>query len=219
MNEIRSDYSTKPGQYFSGARKLFVDELPPNSVARLLEIGCGNGDTSVYAKQSGKCGWTFGVELCEGPGKEAKNRLDDVIIGDIEQLNFPQSAGLFDILIMSEVIEHLRDPWATLRRLRAILKPGAIVLSGSPNVAHWEVLAMLWRGRWDYTSTGVMDRTHLRWFTPDTYRELFKDCGFDVQFSLPAAPLRSKPRILNMLTLGRYQYFFHPQIYLKAVRR
>jgi 2-polyprenyl-3-methyl-5-hydroxy-6-metoxy-1,4-benzoquinol methylase len=219
MPEQHSEYAQKPSHYFAGARKKFVDDLPPGREAKMLEVGCGNGDTAAYALATGKCGWCAGIELCAEPAEQAAKRLHDVRIGDVEQMTLPYSPGFFDVLVMSEVVEHFRDPWTTLKRLAALLKPGALVLSGSPNVAHRSVIRMLLRGRWDYASVGIMDRTHLRWFTPATYRELFEDCGFEVVSVGPPGPLRKKARWFNRLTLGRWQHLLHSQIYLKARRR
>ena len=72
--EISSIYDSKPKCYFTGARKSFVDDLPYDPGAKLLEIGCGNGDTAAYALKSGKCGWCAGIELCAKPAEEAKRR-------------------------------------------------------------------------------------------------------------------------------------------------
>jgi SAM-dependent methyltransferase len=217
--EVIADYSRKPTRYFSGARRLFVGDLPVNPKARLLEIGCGNGDTAAYARKTDKCGSCVGVELCAEPAAEAARQLDRVIVGDVEQMDLPFPPGHFDILIMSEVLEHLRDPWSALRKLHPLLAPGAWVLAGSPNVAHRSVLAMLWRGRWDYAPMGIMDKTHLRWFTPITYRGLFEDCGYAVEYSGPAVPLRFKAALFNRVTFGRLQHTLHSQIYLKAKKR
>ena len=218
LENSNAKYSNVPDGYFSGARKAFIDDMPVNPDARLLEIGCGTGDTAAYALSTGKCGWCAGVELCTAPAVEAASRLNDVQIGDVENLVLPYSKEYFDVMIMSEVIEHFVDPWATLKRLRLHLKVGALVVAGSPNVAHWGVLNMLFRGRWDYTSAGIMDRTHLRWFTPVTYRELFEDAGFNVTWCGPATPLTSKALWFNRLTGGRFEHLLTTQIHLKAIR-
>lgn len=215
-NSIAACYSNKPRQYFAGARKRFIDDLPFNPAARLLEIGCGNGDTAAYAKLSGKCGYAAGVELCREAAEEAMNRMDHVVIGDVEQLELPFPPVHFDVLILSEVLEHLRDPWRVLHRLRAYLVPGARLHSGSPNVAHWSIPLMLTHGRFDYNMVGILDKTHLRWFTPSTYRELFEDCGYRVEFVGPASPLRRKARVFDWLTRGRLQHLLHTQIYIRA---
>jgi ubiquinone/menaquinone biosynthesis C-methylase UbiE len=209
-------YAEKPSHYFGGARRKFIDDLPPNPDARLLEIGCGNGDTAAYALASGKCGWCCGVELCEVPVPEARKKMNRVIVGNVETIDLGLPENDFDILVMSEVLEHLIEPWAVLRRLRRLMKPGALVRSGSPNVCHRSVLATLLRGQWRYETTGIFDATHLRWFSPATYRNLFESCNFRVDAVGPAEPLRFKARTLNALTLGKFQYFFHSQIYLKA---
>lgn len=217
MNPISStSYLSNPSIYFAGARKSFVEMLPVHEQGKLLEIGCGNGDTSAYARSQSKCGWCAGVELCEGPAKEAATKMDTVLVGDVEMLTLPYPEKYFDCLLMSEVIEHLRDPWGTLLRLRPYLKPGAWLVAGSPNVAHHTVLRMLLGGRWDYASEGIMDRTHLRWFTPRTYRELFEGCGFNVVFSGPADPLGIKARWVNRLTLGKLEHLLCRQICVLA---
>jgi ubiquinone/menaquinone biosynthesis C-methylase UbiE len=210
------NYAEKPTHYFGGARRKFIDDLPPNPNARLLEIGCGNGDTAAYAVATKKCGWCCGIELCEAPAQEARKKMNRVIVGDVETIDLGLAENDFDILVMSEVLEHLIDPWKVLRALRRSMKPGALVRSGSPNVCHRSVLSALLCGRWRYESTGIFDATHLRWFSPETYRELFESCNFRVDAVGPAEPLRFKARTLNALTFGRFQYLLHTQIYLKA---
>jgi SAM-dependent methyltransferase len=212
------DYSQKPPGYFDGARMTFVDALPPNPEARLLEIGSGSGGTAAYALAKGKCGWCCGVELCEGPAQEARKKLQRVIVGNVERIEFDFAEKYFDVLLMSEVLEHLADPWAVLRRLFKLMKPGAIVVAGSPNVCHRHVVSTLLRGDWPQESKGVFDATHLRWFTPSSYRRMFETCGFMVTHVGPASPLRTKARWFNLLTAKRLEHLLHSQIYLQARR-
>lgn len=210
------DYTSKAGNYFSGARRVFIDDLPHNPSANLLEIGCGAGNTAAYALAKGKCGWCCGVELCPGPASEAAKKMHQVIVGNIEEAELNFSPATFDVLLMSEVLEHLSKPSAVLRKIRKFLKPGAVVMAGSPNVCHYSVLAMLLKGRWDYRSEGIMDATHLRWFSPSTYREMFESCGFVVDSVKPARKLGAKARLFNALTGHRLQHLLHSQIYLTA---
>lgn len=209
-------YSAKADQYFTGARRTFLEQLPPNPTGRLLELGCGAGNTAATARAQGKCGWACGVELCEEPAAQARTRLDRVIVGDIEQLDLDLPPNSFDVLLMSEVLEHLRDPAQVLVKLRPLLCPDAIVLAGSPNVCHYSVLLMLLRGHWDYQREGIMDETHLRWFSPATYRRLFETSGYMVDHVGPAIPLRPKARLANALLLRRFEFLFHTQIELRA---
>ena len=210
------DYSEKQKSYFDGTRMAFVQELPKNPAARLLEVGCGNGRTASVMKAEGKCGWCCGIELCEEPAAEARTRLDQVIVGNIERLELDLAEKSFDILILSEVLEHLVDPGTVLQKLRRFLKPGAIILAGSPNVCHHSVVRMMLAGRWQYESKGIMDATHLRWFTAGTYRELFENNGYMVDHVGPANPFSRKARIANALLLGRLHHLFYTQIFLRA---
>jgi SAM-dependent methyltransferase len=217
-HDMGMDYSQKPEGYFAGARKPFVDALPRNPEGRLLEIGAGSGATAAYALAEGKCGWCCGVELCEEPAREASQKLQRVIVGDVEKVVWDFPENHFDVLLMSEVLEHLVDPWALLRRLVKLLKPGAIAIAGSPNVCHYSVVGSLLRGRWRYEDRGVFDATHLRWFTPDSYRDMFQSCGFVVDEVGPARELNPKARLFNTLTAGRLRHLLHTQIVLRAHR-
>jgi len=210
------DYSEKQRQYFDGTRTAFVQALPHNPSARLLEVGCGNGGTASQARAEGKCGWCCGIELCEAPAREAAKRLDQVLVGNVEQLEPDLPRASFDILILSEVLEHLVNPGAVLRKLRVFLKPGAVVLAGSPNVCHHSVLRMMLAGRWDYQGKGIMDATHLRWFTAQTYQALFEDNGYVVDYVGSANPLSRKARLANALLLKRWKHLFYTQIFLRG---
>lgn len=216
MTAASEAYCQKPATYFAGARRAFVDDLPRNSKGRLIEIGCGNGDTAAYAHATGKCGWSAGIELCGEPAAQARQKMGAVLVADVETVELPWPDDYFDVLIMSEVLEHLRDPWLVLKRMYRVLRPSAWVLSGSPNVAHHSVLRMLLRGCWDYSPVGIMDHTHLRWFTPGTYRKMFESCGYRVVSVDPATSLRAKARLFNAVTGGRFRHLLHTQIYLKA---
>lgn len=209
--------AVKSDRYFSGVRRVFVDDLPVNPSARLLEIGCGAGNTAAYALAERKCGWCCGVELCAGPAAEAGTKLQQVVLGDIEKLDLNFAPATFDVLILSEVLEHLADPLAVLRKLRRLMKPRALVMAGSPNVCHYSVVLMLLKGRWDYQRDGIMDATHLRWFTPRTYQGLFEDAGYVVKHVGPAEPLRWKARLVSALLLRKLEPLFINQIYLQGL--
>jgi 2-polyprenyl-3-methyl-5-hydroxy-6-metoxy-1,4-benzoquinol methylase len=209
-------YSMKASEYFAGARRDYVAELPINSQARILEIGCGEGGTGALALSEGKCGAYCGVELCYRAAEKAKQKLTEVVVGNIEDLQLPWEPATFDAVILSEVLEHLADPWAALRKIHSVLKPKALVFASSPNISHYSAIRMLLRGQWDLTDVGLMDRTHLRWFTPNTYRALFESCGYAVSSAREKEPFRTKARIASALTFGRFRYLFIGQIDLRA---
>lgn len=215
-NQMYDEYARKPPGYFTGARSDYIRQLPLQSAAKILEVGCGTGDTGMLALSEEKCGWYCGVELCESVAEEAKQKISEVVVGNVESIAFPWPEKTFDVLIISEVLEHLVDPWKVLLRLHPLMKPGALVFSSSPNVSHYRIIKMLLKGEWQLEDFGVMDRTHLRWFTPATYRKMFEECGYKVESIGPVTPMAWRTRVLNAVTLDRFRHAFFVQISLQA---
>jgi 2-polyprenyl-3-methyl-5-hydroxy-6-metoxy-1,4-benzoquinol methylase len=209
-------YASKSDAYFAGARADLVGLLPNNPTAAILEIGCGDGRTGELALAVGKCATYCGVELLDRAARHASERLTEVVVGDVQSVNLPWAPKTFDAVIMSEVLEHLVDPWAALRRLRPLLKSGAIVLASSPNSAHYKVILMLLRGEWKTEDSGPMDRTHLRWFTPRSYRRMFESCGFAVDRVSSVGPLGWKAKALTRLTFGAAFHLLTRQVNLRG---
>lgn len=209
-------YSSKDRDYFSGARADYIELLPASTRAAILELGCGDGSTGALAMARGKCGTYCGIEISDGPAEIARTRIAEVVVGDIESVSLPWQPQSFDALLMSEVLEHLSDPWGVLRKLRPLLKPGARVFASSPNVSHHTILRSLLRGRWELTDQGTMDRTHLRWFTPSSYAQMFENSGYLVDWVGPVTPLSVKARIASALLGRRSQHLFMYQINLHA---
>lgn len=176
------------GAYYSGVNPDLLKTIPLTAQA-VLEIGCGAGEfgRAFLARRPGAR--YYGVELFEQAGRQAAPHLTHTIVGDIEQpqalaaLDKVRKDTLFDTLILGDVLEHLRDPWQVLAQLRERMQEGAMCLACIPNVAHWSVISQLLQGRWDYAGSGLLDKTHLRFFTLDTALELFRQAGwtpFDV---------------------------------------
>lgn len=211
-------YEAKQSSYFSGARVDLVARLPIDTTARILEIGCGTGATGALALARSRAGSYTGVELFEAAAEEARRHLSEVIVGDVERLEFGWQPCSFDVLIMSEVLEHLIEPWVVLRKLRAFLRPGAIVLASSPNVAHWRVIRELACGRFRLADQGVFDRTHMRWFTPESFVAMFEQAGYDVVDVAPVTPFSRRTRLISELTGGRFDHLFMTQICVEAQR-
>jgi 2-polyprenyl-3-methyl-5-hydroxy-6-metoxy-1,4-benzoquinol methylase len=209
-------YSVKAASYFTGIRPDYLNELPINRDARILEVGCGDGANGALALSEGRCGTYCGVELCAQAAQLACTRITEVVTGDVEHLVLTWPKSYFDVLILSEVLEHLVDPWATLRKLKPLLRAEALVFASSPNVSHHRVVSMVARGDWKLADLGVMDRTHLRWFTPATYRALFESCAYAVESVRELEPLSFKAEIFSLLTFNRFRHLFIRQISLRA---
>jgi 2-polyprenyl-3-methyl-5-hydroxy-6-metoxy-1,4-benzoquinol methylase len=209
-------YGKKAAGYFSGARSDMVALLSTGQNAHILEIGCGDGATGAAAFAAGKAGHYLGIELMPDVAEQARGRLSEVITADIEKFDLSPFHAKFDALIMSEVIEHLVDPWDVVARLLACVKPGGEIIASSPNVAHQKVIRDLIAGRFEYVSEGAMDRTHLRWFTPRSYRALFEGAGcVDVRV-MPIRRPGLMPRLFNRLTGNRYAHLSMTQIMVHA---
>ena len=192
-----------PGEsYYSHTRLDMVSML--QAVPRtVLEIGCGRGNTLQYLKERG-AGETFGIELNSTVAAEAMDCVDHVAVGDIESMQWPFADQLFDCILFGDVLEHLRDPWGLVKRLADRLSEGGQVVASLPNVRFYGIsFPLLLGGRWTYTEDGILDRTHLRFFTRRTARELFSGAGLTVR--RVSSTYGPKRRLFNMLTLGIFR--------------
>jgi SAM-dependent methyltransferase len=158
--------------------------------------------TGALLKRRGHAATVVGVELGEEAADQARTRLDTVIVGDIETVELPYTPGYFDYIWCGDVIEHLIDPWRWLRRVRRYLAEDGTLIARIPNVRNWRVLVeLLVHKRWTYRDAGIMDRSHLRFFTRATMIDLFRDTGFEVCRVHDLHQPSVKARIFNVLTL------------------
>tara|TARA_B110000238_G_C16081496_1_gene419666 strand:- start:783 stop:1475 length:693 start_codon:yes stop_codon:yes gene_type:complete len=210
-------YKNKSLDYFYGARADLVERLPLNPNANILEIGCSAGGTGALALSKGKCASYTGIELMPEVAKKAEAKLTKVIVADLE-VNFPElKPEHFDVLIASEIFEHLRDPWRVLGQLTPLLKPGAIILASSPNISYKGVIKALIKGEFNYSDMGVMDSTHLRWFTPESFKLLFLNSGLAITDCWSLQPLTFGQKLIATL-LPNGQKTFWRQIGIEAVK-
>lgn len=212
-------YQNKEERYFAGARHDMVARLPFDPSASILEIGCGSGNTGALALAKGRAARYVGVELMPEPAAAARQKVTEVIVGDVEQIDLDLKPAEFDALILSEVLEHLREPEALLFRLQRFVRPGGIVLASSPNISHWKVIRELVLGRFPQADRGVFDRTHLRWFTPDSFAAMFERSGFKVTNITPVRRFSARQRTISRLFGGCLDHLLMAQIGLEAVRR
>ena len=161
----------------------------------ILDIGCSAG---VLARDLAADGATVdGIEYDPIDAEEARSACRQVVVGDLETMRLDAlPAGGYDIVLCADIIEHLRDPVAALARLRPLLKPDGRLIISVPNIANWSMRLTHLAGRWDYQERGLMDRTHLRFFTHRTIRRTVEDAGFQVErvdVSCPLPVLRREP--------------------------
>lgn len=168
----------RPG-YFSDAKPAFLELIDPRGL-RVLDLGCGGGYNGALLKRAG-AREVVGVELHAGAAAQARKRLDAVVQGDLAHLDLAQLGDEpFDVILASDVLEHLAEPEAVLARALTRLRPGGAVVVSLPNVAHVVVFANLLMKRWPRRSSGIFDRTHLRFFAKRDMVRLLEGAGLHV---------------------------------------
>ena len=144
---------------------------------RVLDIGCAGGDLGQMLKRRG-CR-VSGVELDDAAAQVAEQVLDDVLVGDVTELDLVDHFGKesFDAVVFGDVLEHLADPVSVLRRVRPLLRQSGAVVASLPNVSHGSVRLSLLKGHFDYRPLGLLDATHLRFFTRGSVHEMLREAG------------------------------------------
>ena len=168
--------SEKPDYYYRGERPE-VMQMVPESAMRILEIGCGAGVTSRMLKEENNAREVVGVEYDATAAKEASKFLDKVFCGDAEKINLPYRDGYFDCIIYADVLEHLRDPEKLLKKQKRLLSKNGVMVMSIPNTRHYSLVNQLIEGRWTYEECGLLDSTHIRFFTLSEIKEMLGRCG------------------------------------------
>ncbi|MDA8239464.1 MAG: glycosyltransferase [Nitrospiraceae bacterium] len=185
VNSASPLQSGKAGSYYSFARGEIIEAIVKNGLAasRVLEIGCAGGATGQRLKQERQVDFYAGVEVSEQAALLARQYLDKVIVADIESADLLEHGleyGEFDLIIALDVLEHLYNPWDVLAGLRRFLRPGGHVIASVPNVQNITVVNSLIQGSWKYESAGILDATHLRFFTRSEIESLFLGAGLSL---------------------------------------
>ena len=171
-----------PPSYYSNIRKDLVQMITEktNVPIKVLEIGCGSGATLAYIKKTYPDASVYGIEYVKEIAECADKKLN-VIQGDVENMDFDFEPAYFDYIICGDVIEHLQYPEAVLDKLKQYIKPGGHLLASIPNIMHAAVIYNLLRGNFTYQDSGILDRTHLRFFTAKEIIDMFERLGFEIE--------------------------------------
>jgi 2-polyprenyl-3-methyl-5-hydroxy-6-metoxy-1,4-benzoquinol methylase len=173
------DYKTKAVDYFTVARQEMLPFLPA-ACRRLLDVGCAAGVFGEMVKQH-RDTEIWGVEPLSSVAAKASARLDHVVVGTFcPQTALPEE--FFDCIVFNDVLEHMVEPEQALRYAMSLLSPNGSIVASIPNVRYLPILWMLAaRGSWKYGDCGVLDRTHLRFFTRSSIIEMFQSEGYAVK--------------------------------------
>lgn len=198
-----ASYGAKPDTYYENDRPEML-RFVPSTAKRTLELGCGSGGFSAALKGEGprEC---WGIELDNRAAQAASQRLDRVIAGEATAVMPELPDGYFDCIIMNDVLEHLTDPFSLLRDLHGKLRSDGVIVASVPNVRFWNHLRdYVWRGDWDYREAGILDSTHLRFFTFKSLKKMFAALGYEIVRIEGLKPTRNKKyRLLNVLLFNR----------------
>jgi 2-polyprenyl-3-methyl-5-hydroxy-6-metoxy-1,4-benzoquinol methylase len=214
MLSIGSQADSSPPEYYSRIRRD-IRALLPTTASRILEIGASSGGTLRWLKDIYAGVETTGIELNASLKGELGRNVDIAIIGDVDDC-LAQLQD-YDLMLFLDVLEHLIDPGATLRKLASHLKPGGCIIASVPNIAHLSVsIPLLLRRRFSYADAGILDRTHLRFFVESTIIELLNEAGFRVTGGLIGGMNGPRSRFLNGMSLGLLQHHLAKQYLVRG---
>lgn len=147
---------------------------------RVLDIGCGTGNLGAELERQGnEC---YGVTISEQEAALARRNMKQVVVADVETVSsLPLPTQFFDVVIFADVLEHLRNPHHALELVKPHLKPNALLITSIPNVANVVVRIDLLRGRFNYQPSGLLDDTHVRFYTLKTAKTLLTSAGYAIK--------------------------------------
>ena len=206
----KSNYRYDPGIY--NTHWLLLQEVPASS--RVLEIGTASGYMGEYLINEKNCE-VWGVEPVKDLYEDAKNYGYTKLFYNTAEdfLKLPEMVGQeFDVIFLGDVLEHMVDPLQVLIGLKKFLKPTGRFVISLPNVAHYSMRWQLLTGRWDYQSGGIMDRTHMRFFTLKTMGELVEQAGLYLEKARPSSGGWERFGINKLFGIGRKIFFLWPKL-------
>lgn len=212
-----SQYSTKNPRYYGNPR-LDITPLLPESTDKVLEIGCGDGATLAWLRATNKCKYAAGVEYFPAAAEKARVSCDELYLGPVEDHIFQFGNEGFDLVLCLDVLEHLQDPWAVLNEIQRVLRPGGILICSLPNIRHTSVLLpLIFKNQWRYKESGIMDLTHLRFFTTKSATDAISNASFRVDKLVRKMPsVASVSGFVNLFSMGTLADFVAPQFLIRA---
>ena len=194
-------YTQKDSSYYDQVRTDVVAMIE-GSVATLLDVGCGSGATALKIGEVTGASFVAGIEFQGEAADRAVQRLDRVVVGNVEELPVQTfEPDSFDLIVCADVLEHLVDPGETLAMLRTWLKKDGRLVVSMPHMGHLTVILKLLFDRLEYEKEGVLDETHLRFYTLHTIRKLLTDSEFAIERVEVNRSKTLKFKILDLLTL------------------
>jgi len=180
MTETALQDAPPASGYYGNARPEMLEFIPATA-HRLLDVGCSEGRFGAAVKSEMPGCEVWGVEPFADAAAEAARRLDKVINAGLAEAEASLPRGYFDVIVMNDVLEHIDYSEPALATAKRLLSPGGSLVLSLPNVRYFlNVRDLLFRKDWEYVEQGVLDRTHLRFFTQKSATRLLQDNGFEI---------------------------------------
>jgi len=196
-------YSKKNNSDYYSAPRLEMLQFIPSHCKKILDVGCGDG-SFLSAVKSTKDIEAWGVDISKNSIEIAEKRIDKALHADLTQDIQILPDDYFDAIFFNDVLEHIINPKELLINIKKKLNRNGIVVASIPNIRHYRILIMLLKNKdFKYEKIGVMDETHLRFFTKKSMIRLFDTAGYQVTNTVPLQKTKSfKPILLNLFSLG-----------------
>jgi 2-polyprenyl-3-methyl-5-hydroxy-6-metoxy-1,4-benzoquinol methylase len=191
-------------QYYFGNSRQEIFPFLPENFKTIIDVGCGYGYFLQYVKGRKPHVESWGIEYVEDVAKTLEGKLDHLIIGSIEDNYENLPNAYFDVICFNDVLEHLLDPDRVLQAVKSKLSFDGVIVGSIPNVRYFKNLYnLLVRKDWKYEDSGILDRTHLKFFTQKSILRMFRESGYDVVSIQGIFELKDlKYKLFNCMTFG-----------------
>lgn len=218
MSNLNSLYCQKSDEYYENRRFDIIEQISIKP-RRVLDIGCGSGSTLKLIKEHFPNAITVGIEAFKEAAENARKVCDEVHCLDLNECQLSSSTlGEYDLIMCSDVLEHLVDPQRTLKELKELLSPNGVLLISLPNIRFIGVsLPLLLWGKFEYQDSGILDKTHLRFYTKSSAKKMIENSGYTIDRIVPSKDANmSITNLIRLLSLGLAQGFTSRQFIFRA---
>ena len=205
----------KKSSYYNQANEFLISLIPdgPNVI---MDLGCASGQLGQKLLEMNKAVELVGVEIFVPAAREASKYYDFIHVGDIEELNLDYNEH-FDVVICGDILEHLKEPYKVLKKIHCWLKNGGRIICCIPNIRYWRIWRdVIFKGIWEYSNEGILDYTHLRFFTTRSFKKMLVGTSFLVEHEELRIADGPKQQAFNRLTLGIFKEFLGYQLVFSA---
>ena len=202
------------GKFKKNKRDEFV-ELIPTAAKRILDLGCGNGSLGKRLKERGA--EVVGIEYDPELVNEARKNLDEVYCLNLDKEDIPYPQKYFDCIVCADILEHLRDPLSFLVKLKTYLADDGYIVASIPNIRYHKLISnLVFKGTWDYMDRGILDKSHIRFFTLVNIKELFLEAGYNIVDLERNIVANSTMKFFNAICFKGLKEILTYQYYIKA---